>query len=392
MTTLYDQTHDAKTLAAHGGRLSQFGGVRLVTLEDGAGRGVRVLEFETGSGLRFDVTVDRAMDISAMTHKGRAVGWQSPVGVRHPAFVDGEGEGGLGWTRGFSGLLATCGLDHVGGPEEVDADSYNYLRKAVVQQGLHGRVANTPARLSGYGERWDGDTCVLWAEGVVEQATVFGEVLHLHRRIEADLGGDIVRIADRVVNAGFAVTPHMLMYHLNFGYPVIDKGARFVAPVADVLWASHELEAQGVGYRTCPAPTPGFAEQVWEHALAGDDGRTSVAILNERIGFGVEVSADVAGLPCFYQWQNFQAGHYVMGLEPATHHVMGNQFARDRGEMIWLEAGEERSYAVSVSVLDGADALKDAEARVRAIGAQPEGVYPVPSGVFPQLDPKRNAA
>ena len=390
MAKLFNQTHSSQTLATYGGRLSQFGGVRLVTLEDGTGRGVRVLEFETGSGLQFDVAVDRAMDISAMSHKGRSVGWQSPAGLRHPAFTETEGEGGLGWTRAFSGLLATCGLDHIGGPEEVRAESYNYPRKSTVKQGLHGRVANAPARLTGYGETWDGDICTLWADGVVEQATVFGEVLHLHRRIEADLGGDTLRISDRVVNAGFSVTPHMLMYHLNFGYPVIDKDARFVAPIADVVWASHERDAQGVGYRRCPAPIVGFGEQVWEHRLAGDaEAKTSVAILNDRIGFGVEVRCDTVQLPCFIQWQNFQAGHYVMGLEPATHHALGNQFARDRGEMIWLEAGEARSYAVEVSVLDGKSALRDAGARIAGIGSQPEEDYPVPSENFARLDPKQ---
>lgn len=49
------------------------------------------------------------------------------------------------------------------------------------------------------------------------QAAIFGEVLHLHRRIESDLGGDEIRIIDRVVNTGFSLTPHMLFYDANGG-------------------------------------------------------------------------------------------------------------------------------------------------------------------------------
>ena len=83
----------------------------------------------------------------------------------------------------------TCGLDHTLGPAEVSAENYDYPGRKSVRHGLHGRVALIPARLTGYGERWEGDRCVLWAEGIVHQATVFGEDLRLYRRIEADVGG-----------------------------------------------------------------------------------------------------------------------------------------------------------------------------------------------------------
>ena len=388
MAQLYGMTLSPAALAARTGNLAQFGGVRLVMLGDGVERGIRMLEFRTGSGLCFSVLVDRAMDIAEMSHNGRSIGWQSPTGFRHPGLHEPEGEQGLGWVRSFSGFLATCGLDHTLGPEEVPADSYNYPRRATVRHGLHGRISTIPARLTGYGERWEGDRCILWAEGTVVQAALFGEVLHLHRRIEADLGGNEVRLTDRVVNAGHALTPHMLMYHINLGYPVVDEGARYVAPIRDVVWASHDgrLQAQGVGYHRCPAPKDGFGEQVWEHDMAADAaGLVPVAVVNDRIGLGLEVETHKAELPCALQWQNFQAGNYVMGVEPSTHHAKGNLFARERGEMIWLAAGEARSYATRFRVLDGAADIAASEARIRAIAQQPDTDYPAPSGRFAPL-------
>ncbi len=385
---LYGKTQDATGLHARTGSLAQFGGVRLVTCEDGVERGMRLLEFRTGSGLCFTVLVDRAMDISEMSHAGRAIGWHSPTGFRHPALHEPEGEGGLGWVRSFSGFLSTCGLDHILGPEEVDASTYNYPRRATVRHGLHGRVGAIPARLTGYGESWEGDRCILWAEGVVVQAAVFGEVLHLHRRIEADLGGNEVRLTDRVVNAGFAVTPHMFFYHINLGYPVIDDGARYLAPVAEVCFATHfpDLAAQGVGYRRCPAPIHGFTEQVWEHRMAADpSGLVPVAVVNDRISLGLMVETRANQLPCAYQWQNFQAGHYVMGLEPSTHHILGNTAARERGEMIWLNAGEERHYNTRFTVLTTAAEITETETRIAAIARQPDEDYPAPSGQFAPL-------
>ena len=44
------------------------------------------------------------------------------------------------------------------------------------------------------------------------------------RRIEADVGGNDIRLSDRVVNAGFLPTPHMLFYHVNIGHPVVEEG------------------------------------------------------------------------------------------------------------------------------------------------------------------------
>lgn len=387
-TELYGRRLTRAEIAAHAGALAQFGGVRLFTLGDGAERGVRMLEFRTGSGLRFTVAVDRAFDIAELEHAGRAVGWQSPTGFRHPAFFDYEGEDGLGPMRSFSGFLVTCGLDHMLGPEEVDGAHYNYPRRRTVRHGLHGRLPGTPARLSGYGERWEGDRCILWAEGVVAQAAMFGEVLHLHRRIEADLGGDEIRLSDRVVNAGSTETPHMLLYHVNIGHPVLDEGARYLAPIREVLWASHAAayRAQETGYRVMRGPQARFAEQVWEHEMAADAaGEVTVALVNDRIGLGLAVTARQEELPCAYQWQNLQARQYVLGIEPATHHVLGERAARERGEMIWLAPDEERSYRLRFRILDGAAAIGRTEAAIRAVCPQPEEDFPPPSGRFPRL-------
>ena len=273
-------------------------------------------------------------------------------------------------------------------PEETPADSYNYPGKKTVRHALHGRVSTIPARLVGYGERWEGDRCILWAEGEVRQAAVFGEDLRLIRRIEADVGDDEIRLSDRVVNHGFCRTPHMLFYHVNIGHPILDQGARYLAPIVDVVWAAHasSYEGQGIGYRTAPAPQANFREQVWQHEAAADaSGSVPVAIVNDRLGLGIEMETKKAQLPCLYQWQHFQPGAYVMGIEPSSHHVLGDNAARERGEMIWLEHGEARDYDVVFRVLDGREKIAATESRVRAIARQPEEDYPKPSGRFVRL-------
>ncbi|MBB3872460.1 MAG: aldose 1-epimerase family protein [Brevundimonas sp.] len=378
-----------RALAERTGSLSQFAGVRLMTLGDGVERGVRQLEFRTGTGLRFTVLIDRAMDIAECDHSGRAVGWHSPSGFRHPGLHEYEGEGGLGWFRSFSGLMVTCGLDHVLFMHDDPADHYVYGPRKTVSSSLHGRIGTIPARLTGYGERWEGEDCVLWAEGVVQQSTVFGEDLHLIRRIEAKVGTDEIRLHDRVVNHGFYRTPHMYCYHINVGYPVLSEGSRYVAPIRDVVWASHDgadYRRQGAGYRTLPAPILNFHEQVWQHEMAADaNDRVNVALVNEALGFGFEVETLKSQFPAMYEWQNLHAGHYALGLEPSTNHVQGKDFARDRGELIQLEHGEERRYDSVFRILPNGDAVTDAVRRIEGVALQPEDEYPAPSGVYPPI-------
>jgi len=389
VTRLYGQTMSRRALAERTGALSQFAGVRLMTLGDGVERGVRQLEFRTGTGLRFTVLIDRAMDIAECEHSGRAVGWHSPSGFRHPGLHEYEGEGGLGWFRSFSGLMVTCGLDHVLFMHDDPADHYFYGPRKTVSSSLHGRVGTIPAKLTGYGERWEGDDCILWAEGVVQQSTVFGEDLHLIRRIEARVGTDEIHLHDRVVNHGFYRTPHMYCYHINVGYPVLGEGSRYVAPIRDVVWASHagdDYRKQGAGYRTLPAPILNFHEQVWQHDMAADaEGRVNVALVNEALGFGFEVETLKSQFPAMYEWQNLHAGHYALGIEPSTNHVQGKDFARDRGELIQLEHGEERRYDSVFRILPDAAAVADAVRRIEGVQRQPENEYPDPSGVYPLI-------
>jgi hypothetical protein len=385
MVELFGTSLTRRQVEERTGALSQFAGVRLMTLGDGLERGIRMLEFRTGSGLRFTVLVDRAMDIADCEYKGQSIGWNSPAGFRHPGLHEYEGEGGLAWARSFSGLLVTCGLDHILFMNEVPADTYVYSPRQTVKHSLHGRVGTIPARLTGYGESWEGDRCVLWAEGVVQQAAVFGEDLHLIRRIEADVGGREIRLHDRVVNHGFYKTPHMYCYHINVGHPVLDAGSRYLAPVRDVVWAAHADAAtyrrQGVGYRVPSAPKLDFHEQVWQHELGADaGGEVPVALVNDRLGLGFEVVTRKDQFPCQYEWQNLQAGQYAFGIEPSSNHVLGNLAARERNEMIWLMHGDEKHYDATFRVLDGRDEIAAAEARIRAIARQPDDDYPQPSG------------
>src|ERR1700743_934868 len=126
MVRLFDREMSRRDVARHAGLLSQFAGVRLMTLGDGVERGIRMLEFRTGTGLRFTVLVDRALDIADCEYRGMPIGWHSAAGFKNTGLIEYEGEGGLAWLRAFSGLMVTCGLDHILFMAEEAADHYRY--------------------------------------------------------------------------------------------------------------------------------------------------------------------------------------------------------------------------------------------------------------------------
>jgi hypothetical protein len=117
-----------------------------------------------------------------------------------------------------------------------------------------------------------------------------------------------------------------------------------------------------------------------------------VALVNDAAGFGLMVETRKDQFPCQYEWQNLQAGQYALGIEPSTNHVLGKPFARQRDELIWLEHGEERLYDTRFIVLDGSEAIAQAEDRIRAIAIQPAEDFPEPSGDYRAIAGREVAA
>lgn len=375
MPHLFGRDWSRNDLMRQFGDTSQVFGVRLVTCEDGPERGLRVLEFDTGCGFTFDVLIDRCMDIGSMKLGQAAIGWHSPTGFRHPWLHEVDAEGGLGFLRSFSGFMNTCGFDHVLGMAEESAEHYNYPYRSKIQHGIHGRASYTPARLTGYGADWDGDDCTLWAEGEVRQVAMFAENLCLTRRIEAKVGEASVVIRDRVENRGFQRTPHMLLYHVNIGWPVLDDGAELVAPIASTPFTAHDPNATDVDYRFQTVPLDGFREQVYAHEVTpAADGQVCAGLINRRYDCGdgrkgLAFSMDYAKdeLPCLMQWQNLQVGNYVMGIEPCTVWPGSRQEQKERGEVRWLDHGDSSSYTLRFSACAGEADIEALAARAKAV-------------------------
>lgn len=347
MATLFGKVYSRVELLQYVGDVSQVADVRLKTLDNGPERGVRVADVNTGSGFRFSVLLDRGMDIGAADWAGRPLAWASGAGAVHPAHYDPVG---LGWLRSFpGGLMVGCGLDNVGMPSEDGGETL----------GLHGRLSNTPAELIGSGGIWQGDEYVLSVEGQVRHYKLFTANLLLRRRVSAHMGSNHLCIDDTISNQGYETVPFQLLYHCNFGYPV-------VSPNTELLLQTERTEprdaeaAQGIAQHTrFQSPTAGYAEQVFYHYPRTDpDGYARAALVNRAMHFGAYIRFRTAELPHLVQWKMMGQGAYVVGLEPCNCWVQGRAHDRDAGVLRHLEPGKSVSTRLEIGVLPDRSAIE----------------------------------
>ena len=365
MPVLFGRDYTRKELARRVGDFSQVFGVELMSYGDGRERELRLLRFRTGSGLSFDILVDRAMDLAGMDYRGVPIGWRSPAGFRNPWLHEVDAEDGLGWMRSFSGMMNSCGLDHIMAATEDSSDHYCYPDRARIVHNLHGRVSYIPARLTGYGERWEGDRCFLFAQGEIRQAAMYAENLVLERRIEAEVGTDSVAFYDRVRNLGFYETPHALLYHVNLGWPLMDKETKLVAPIKSTPFTAHDPAATRFGPIDQDQPQAKFYQQVYEHQVIPEaDGTARAALVNRAFrtpsgetGLALEIAYDSRTMPALFQWQNLQEGNYVVAMEPATVHGGSRADWIERGELCLLGHDQFRDYRLVITPFSGIEEI-----------------------------------
>jgi hypothetical protein len=335
------------------GHHSQLGGIETSVLDNGLGKGTRIAWFNTGSGFRFKVVLDRGMDIADAFHGAHSLAWISHSGIVAPQPFSNQG---IDWLRTFSGgLLTTCGLSHMGPPE---ADQYG-------SRGLHGNFSNTAAEIisiiqpdpiSGNME--------MSITGLINETTVFGPSLQLKRTISAKLGESKLWVRDELANRGNTAAPHMLLYHINCGYPLIDEGT-------EIIWNGSWEEMgnkpdgifkKGKSFKKCPEPLDahaGFGEDVAFIKPDTTNGHeVTCGFVNPKLKLGLQVDFDAKQLPWLINWQHWGKGEYVTAIEPATNPPIGQAKARAEGTLIQLAPGESRQYDLCINVLTNQDEIE----------------------------------
>ncbi|NIA14371.1 MAG: DUF4432 family protein [Nitrospiraceae bacterium] len=366
---MYGKKYSVRELRRRVGNMDQAAAIRTVQLDDGNERPTRAAVFHTGAGLEFTVLLDRALDISAASYNGRAMGWRSKTGDVAPQYYEAEG---LRWLRSyFGGLVTTCGLTQVGAPRP---------ESALLGNGLHGRIGNLPARDIKIVQEWRGNDYVLSVTGTMRDTVVFAENLTLTRTVSTKLGESRFWIHDVVTNEGFDKTDYMLLYHCNIGWPALDAGSEMLSPSRLVAPRDAEAEDGKENWNKMDPPIHKYKEKCYYHDMApARDGSVTVALVNGGFsrgnGFGVYVKYNKKELPRFVEWKQMGEQDYVIGFEPCNCGVEGRQIDEELGLLHSLRAGESKSFTLEFGAVTTKEQVKALKAQCAKVKPKMVGSY-----------------
>jgi hypothetical protein len=324
--------------------LEALAGVQAVTLADGPGRGVRLLQVRSGGGLEFEVVVDRGFDIGRVSFGGQTASWHSATGVVAPWLMHPAEDAGQGFLRGFTGFMTTCGLDHIRQPETVPVAGQALNPNREIAHPLHGLHSTQPARLIGSGCDADRPRPLLWCEAEIRQAIIFGTCLSLRRRYECFVGAAGFTVSDRVKNIGPTPAPHLVLYHINLGYPLIDDASVPTLAGATEVWRLGEGEPLAAFEPPVPEQTRALGLYRW------DDGNPRPVIaVAAASGLRMEIAINAGQLPFCQVLRIPSTGHYGLSIEPCSTSSRTRREADESGETRILLPGEEVRYDLGFS-------------------------------------------
>jgi galactose mutarotase-like enzyme len=323
------------------GNLSQLGGSRHYILSEGLSRGMRAADISTGSGLQYTILPDRAMDISLASYKGINLVYLTCNGETHPAYYEPEG---IGWLRTFAaGLLTTCGLTYLGSPCEDEGE----------QLGLHGRISTTPARQFSDLSEWDGEKYCIKVRGIIEEGFIFGYKLKLEREISSVLGENTIHIHDKITNFGSKPSPLTILYHLNFGYPLLSEDTELFIEPLETIPRDPDAVPGLKEFRSFIKPQPDYKEQVFYHKMKGNNsGEAEVTIRNLKIKTAVTIKFNINQLPYVTQWKMMGNGEYVLGIEPCNIPCKSRSVLRKDNVLPFLQQSESKEIDFKIIVSD----------------------------------------
>jgi peroxiredoxin len=344
--------------------------VKKYVLHGGRQEGVEVLEVNNGK-LSFNVVPTRGMSIQQVLMGDLRLGWDSPVkGLVHPKFINLNTRQGLGWLEGFNEWMVRCGLEFFGAPgtdEFVD----NTGNKATMDLTLHGKICNTPASIVEIIIEREAPYRIT-IRGRVDETLLHGPKLEILTQVSTVPGTSELQISDTVTNRSAIEQEFGILYHGNYGPPLMEKGARFFGPVRQVTPINEHAAKDVSNYALYRAAKAGFPEQVYCLQLWADQAdRTKVMLRNAAGDKAVSMAYSVKELPFFTLWKNPVANEdgYVTGLEPGTGFPRNRSIERKFGRVPKLAPHQSRSFTIDFALHTGKDQVNASADEIARIWA-----------------------
>jgi hypothetical protein len=328
-------------------------------LHGGKQEGSKVLTI-TSKGLTIALSPTRGMDLLHVTGDNIRLGWDSPVNeVVNPAFINLESRNGVGWLEGFNEMMVRCGYEWTGHPVVADGMIYT----------LHGRAGNTPASKVVV-DISDTAPYEITVRGLSKEHTFKKAKLETWTELRYVPGSHSWTIHDTLTNQSDYPHDYQIIYHSNFGQPILEQGARFIAPVKSISPFNDYAKKGMRDWQTYAGPTKNFDEMVFNMVPYADaQGKTIAGVVNKAGNKGASIEFNTHQLPLLTLWKNTDTlkQGYVTGIEPGTNYAYPVTIERKQGRVKQLQPGQSTVFELTYSLLPNADAVNKFEQRVKTI-------------------------
>jgi hypothetical protein len=324
------------------GNISQIAPVRRVEFLSGKAKDTQAYEVLNAAGLYFNILIDKCMDIFDFKYKGINIGFATKNGMTSNRFFNAiDNEFLYYWD---AGMLYTCGLANVG-PSCVDEGLY---------RTEHGRIGMMPADNISVDIGFKDDTCLIKISGEMNESIVYGSNLKLMRTISTDLYSKEITIKDVVKNMEPKEEEFMLLYHFNFGYPLLDDGAVIIKPEGEIYPRTSENKEDIRECFNITGPIDDCDEKCFFHENRfNKDGWAYVGLINQKLKLGAYLKYKMENLPVLLEWKSMRSHDYAVGLELSNCYVMGRYKERENKTLKKIRGYSQIKYEVRLGILDG---------------------------------------
>jgi hypothetical protein len=353
---------------------SQFS-IEQQVLHGGKQEGSKVLTIRSKDGLTITLSPTRGMGLLHVEGFGTRLGWDSPVKeVVNPAYINLDSRNGLGWLEGFNEMMVRCG--------------YEWTGHAVTDKGhiytLHGKAANTPASLVEV-EVSDIAPYEIRVRGLVKESSFNIADLQTMTELRYVPGSNSFSLHDVLTNHGDYPRDYQIIYHSNFGSPVLEEGARFLTPAENVSPFNDYARGGLTQWQTYLGPTKGYDQMVYNiKPLADSSHRTLAALVNKAGDKGVAIQFDTRQLPVLTLWKNTDTNKfgYVTGIEPGTSYAYPVTIEREQKRVKQLQPGANAHFDLTYTLLHNSSQVSDIEKTVKEIqGTTPVKIEETPMAI-----------
>ncbi len=329
-------------------------------LHGGKQEGSKVLTITSKDGLTIALSPTRGMNILHVEGFGVRMGWDSPVKeVVNPAFINLESRNGLGWLEGFNEMMVRCGYEWTG--HTVTADGQIYT--------LHGKAGNTPASQVEV-EVSDTAPYEIRIRGLLKESTFKKADLQTMTELRYVPGSNSFSLHDVLTNHADYPHDYQIIYHSNFGKPILEEGARFLAAMESISPFNDYAKDGLKTWQTYLGPTKGFDEMVFNiKPLSDSNHHTLAAVVNKAGDKGAAIQFDTRQLPFLTLWKNTDTGKqgYVTGIEPGTNYAYPVTIEREQKRVKQLQPGESTQFDLTYTLLHSSSQVSEVEKTINDI-------------------------